>query len=59
MYSEAGKKMPYLLYNGLASDKSKRVETQTRKPSEGGKGKNVVKAKKVYSYGTRNHVIYP
>jgi len=29
MYSEAGKEMPYLLYNGLASDKSKRVETQT------------------------------
>jgi len=25
MYSEAGKRMPYLLYNGLASDKSKRV----------------------------------
>jgi len=35
MYSEAGKEMPYLLYNGLASDKSKRVETQTP-PTIGG-----------------------
>jgi len=28
MYSEAGKKLPYLLYNGLASDKGKRVGSQ-------------------------------
>jgi len=26
MYSEAGKILPYLLYNGLASDKGKQVE---------------------------------
>jgi len=46
MYSEAGKKMPYLLYNGFASDKGKRVGNHPSLYGERGtKVKNVVKAK--------------